>query len=295
MKLMVVRRADRAAGQGLGGDGRRSDELYPNIGCYRRLRLLKDAIGIFVKHQCAGDGLPIRRLCVIGRFIPCHADPAPGVVNGVDAHFFRQAELLKGCAKRFIGNGGRFIGIPDGVFDGVYFDGGLRRLVEACVVRLEYHRHLVFARSLEVERRGFLEGERAGGDGIRTLDPCHAADERADFVVVGFHLKPSPGEYGVVGQRKITVFPPEYRQLRDLRLGWVRLQLNFSHGSEVGAFWYGEILLQFGAVNRTVDGLLLKRIGVVGRSVPRGDNIHRITLEFSGGRFVADRGETERH
>ena len=91
-------------------------------------------------------------------------------------------------------------------FDGVYFDGGLRRLVEACVVRLEYHRHIVFARSLEVERRGFLEGERAGGDGIRTLDPCHAADERADFVVVGFHLKPSPGEYGVVGQRKITVF-----------------------------------------------------------------------------------------
>ena len=234
-KSLAVRRADRAAGQSIGGDGRRSDELYPNIGRYRRLRLLKDAIGIFVKQQCAGDGLPIRRLRVIGRFIPCHVDPAPGAVNGVDAHISRQAELLKGCAKRFIGNGIRFIGIPDGVFDGVNLNCGLRRLVEARVVRREYYRHIMFARSLEVERRGFLEGERAGGDGIRTLDLCHAADERADFIVVGFHLKLSPGEYGVVGQRKITVLPPEYGQLRDFRFGRVRLQLNLSHGSEVGA------------------------------------------------------------
>lgn len=56
-------------------------------------------------------------------------------------------------------------------------------------VRREYHRHIVFARSPEVERRGILEGERARGDGIRTLDLCHAADERADFTVVGSHLK----------------------------------------------------------------------------------------------------------
>ena len=167
--------------------------------------------------------------------------------------------------------------------------------MEARVVRREYYRHIMFARSLEVERRGFLEGERAGGDGIRTLDLCHAADERADFIVVGFHLKLSPGEYGVVGQRKITVLPPEYGQLRDFRFGRVRLKPNLSHGSEVGAIGYGEILLQFGAVDFAVDGLLLKRIGVVGRSVPRGDDIHRITLEFSGWRFVADRGETERH
>ena len=139
--------------------------------------------------------------------------------------------------------------------------------METQVVRREYHRHIVFTRSLEVERRGILEGERAG-DGIRTLDLCHAADERADFIVVGSHLKLSPSEYGVVGQRKIAVLPSEYGQLRDLRLGRVRLQLNLSHGSEVGVFRYGEILLQFGAVDFAVDGLLLKRIGVVGRAVP---------------------------
>ena len=148
-------------------------------------------------------------------------------------------------------------------FDGVDFDGNLRRLVETQVVRREYHRHIVFTRSLEVERRGILEGEHAGGDGIRTLDLRHAADERADFTVVGSHLKLSPGEYGVVGQRKIAVLPSEYGQLRDLRLGRVRLQLNLSHGSEVGAIGYGEILLQFGAVDFAVDGLLLIRIGVV--------------------------------
>ena len=140
--------------------------------------------------------------------------------------------------------------------------------METQVVRRKYHRHIVFARSPEVERRGILEGERAEGDGIRTLDLCHAADERADFTVVGSHLKLSPCEYGVVGQRKIAVLPSEYGQLRDLRLGRVRLQLNLSHGSEVGAIGYGEILLQFGAVDFAVDGLLLKRIGVVGRAVP---------------------------
>ena len=167
--------------------------------------------------------------------------------------------------------------------------------MEACVVRLEYHRHLVFFRRPEVERRGLLEGERAGGDGIRTLDLYHAADKSADFRVIGPHLELSAGEYGVVGQRKITVLPPEYGQLRDLRFDRVRLKLNLSHGSEVGAIGYGEILLQFGAVDLAVDGLLIERIGVVGRSVPRGDDIHGITLEISGGRFVADRGETERH
>ena len=73
----------------------------------------------------------------------------------------------------------------------------------------------------------------------------------------------------------------------------VRLQLNLSHGSEVGVFRYGEILLQFGAVDLAVDGLLLKRIGVVGRAVPRGDDIHGMPLEFSRGRFVVDCGETE--
>ena len=297
-KSLAVRHADRAAGQGLGGDGRRAvgnGELYPDRGRYRRLWLLKDASVVFAKHQRAGDGLPIRGLRVIGRFIPCRLDPAPSAVNGVDAHIFWQAKLCKGGAKRFISNGVRFVDILDGVFDGVYFDGGLRRLVEACVVRREYHRHIVFARSPEVERRGILEGERAGGDGIRTLDLYHASDERADFRVVGPHLKLSPCEYGVVGQCKIAVLPPEYGRMRNLRLGRVGLQLDLSHGSEVGALGYGEILLQFGAVNRTVDGLLLKRIGVVGRSVPRGDDIHRITLEFSGWRFVADRGETERH
>lgn len=73
----------------------------------------------------------------------------------------------------------------------------------------------------------------------------------------------------------------------------VRLQLNLSHGSEVGVFRYGEILLQFGAVDFAVDGLLLKRIGVVGQAVPRGNDIHGMPLEFSRGRFVVDCGETE--
>ena len=166
--------------------------------------------------------------------------------------------------------------------------------METQVVRREYHRHIVFARSPEVERRGILEGERARGDGIRTLDLCHAADERADFTVVGFHLKLSPCEYGVVGQRKIAVLPSEYGQLRDLRLGRVRLQLNLSHGSEVGAIGYGEILLQFGAVDFAVDGLLLKRIGVVGRAVPRGDDIHTEVHPCSLGIFfIAHRIKAE--
>jgi len=153
----------------------------------------------------------------------------------------------------------------------------------------------VFTRSLEVERRGFLEGERAGGDGIRTLDLYHAADKSADFRVIGPHLELSAGEYGVVGQRKITVFPLEYGQLRDLRLNRVRLKPNLSHGSEVGAIGYGEILLQFGAVDFAVDGLLLKRIGVIGRSVPRGDDRHIVVRPGSVGViFIADSVEAER-
>ena len=96
-----------------------------------------------------------------------------------------------------------------------------------------------------------------------TLDLCHAADERADFRVIGSYLELSPGEYGVVGQCKIAVLPPEYGRLRYLRLGRVGLQLNLGHGSEVGVLGYGEILLQFGAVDFAVDGLLLIRIGVV--------------------------------
>ena len=166
--------------------------------------------------------------------------------------------------------------------------------METRVVRREYHRHLVFARSLEVERRGILEGERAGGDGIRTLDLYHASDERADFRVVGPHLKLSPCEYGVVGQCKIAVPPTEYGRLRNLRLGRVRLQLNLSHGSEIGALGYGEILLQFGAVDFAVDGLLLKRIGVVGRAVPRGDDIHTEVHPCSIGIFfIAHRIKAE--
>ena len=296
-KSLAVRHADRAAGQGLGGDGRRAvgnGELYPDRGCYRRLRLLKDAIVIFVKQQCAGDDLPVRRLRVIGRCIPCYVNPAPGIVNGIDAHSFRQAKRCKGRANGLVGNGVRFVGIPDGVFDGAYLNGGLRRLVEARVVRREYYRHIVLARSLEVERRSILEGERAGGDSIRTLDLCRAADERADFCVVGSYLELSPGEDGIVGQRIIAVPPMEYGHLRDLRLDRVRLQLNLSHSSEVGAFWYGEIFLQFGAVDFAVDGLLLKRIGVVGRRVPRGDDIHTEVHPCSLGIFfIAHRIKAE--
>ena len=293
-KPLTVGRADRAAGQGLGGDGRRSDELYPDRGRYRRLRLLKDSSVIFAKHQRAGDDLPIRGLRVIGRCIPCHVDPAPGVVNGVDAHSFRQAKRCKGRADGLVGNGVRFIGIPDGVFDGVYFDGGLCRLVEARVVRREYHRHVMFTRRPEVERRSILEGECAGGDSIRTLDLCRAADERADFCVVGSYLELSPGEDGIVGQRIIAVPPTKYGHLRDLRLGRVGLKPNLSHSSEVGAFWYGEIFLQFGAVDFAVDGLLLKRIGVVGRAVPRSDDIHTEVHPCSLGIFfIAHRIKAE--
>ena len=62
VKPLAVGRAYRAVGQGFDYDGRRGirdEELYPMRGRYRGLRLLKDAIVIFVKHQCAGDGLPV--------------------------------------------------------------------------------------------------------------------------------------------------------------------------------------------------------------------------------------------
>ena len=218
---------------------------------------------VSVEYQRTGDGLPSRGLRVIGRFLPrnLHANPEP--VDGLDDHNFRQVKPCKGRAEFLLRNGIRLLATLEGIFDDVDLDRGLRRPVAVLVSRREYHRHNILAQLVKPSGRTLLEGERAGGDGIRTLDLCHAADERADFIVVGSHLKLSPSEYGVVGQRKIAVLPSEYGQLRDLRLGRVRLQLNLSHGSEVGVFRYGEILLQFGAVDFAVDGLLLIRIGVV--------------------------------
>ena len=131
------------------------------------------------------------------------------------------------------------------------------------VSRREYHRHNVLAQLVKPSGRTLLEGERAGDDGIRPLDPCHAVRKSGASPACGSHLEDPIDEHGIVGQRKIAVFPPEYGRLRDLRLHRVGLQRDLYHASEVGTLGYDVILLKFGAVDLAVDGLLLIRIGVI--------------------------------
>ena len=266
LKLMVVRRADRAAGQRRGSNRRRilrTEELHPDRGCYRRLRLLILVLVVSVEYQRTGDGLPSRGLRVIGRFIPRNLHANPETVDGLDDHNFRQVKPCKGRAEFLLRNGIRLLAALEGVFDDVDLDRGLRLPVAALVSRREYHRHNVLAQLVKPSGRALLEGERAGNDGIRPLDLCHAVRKNGASPACGSHLEDPIDEHGIVGQRKIAVFPPEDGRLRDLRLHRVGLQRDLYHASEVGALGYDVILLKFGAVDRTVDGLLLIRIGVV--------------------------------
>ena len=266
MKLMVVRRADRAAGQRRGSNRRRilrTEELHPDRGRYRRVGLLIPVLVVSVEYQRAGDGLPSRGLRVIGRFIPRNLHANPETVDGLDDHNFWQVKPCKGRAEFFLRNGIRLLATLEGIFDDVDLDRCLRRPVAVLVSRREYHRHNVLAQLVKPSGRTLLEGERAGDDGIRSLDPCHAVHKIGGFPACGSHLEDPIDEHGIVGQRKIAVFPPEDRQLRDLRLHRVGLQRDLYHAAEVGALGYDVVLLKFGAVDLAVDGLLLIRIGVV--------------------------------
>ena len=266
LKLMVVRRADRAAGQRRGSDRRRilrTEKLHPDRGCYRRLRLLILVLVVSVEYQRTGDGLPSRGLRVIGRFIPRNLHANPETVDRLDDHNLRQVKPCKGRAEFLLRNGIRLLATLEGIFDDVDLDRGLRRPVAVLVSRREYHRHNVLAQLVKPSGRTLLEGERAGDDGIRPLDLCHAVRKIGDSPACGSHLEDPIDEHGIVGQRKIAVFPPEDGRLRDLRIHRVSLQRDLYHASEVGALGYDVILLKFGAVDLAVDGLLLIRIGVV--------------------------------
>ena len=218
---------------------------------------------VSVEYQRTGDGLPSRGLRVIGRFLPrnLHANPEP--VDSLDDHNFWQVKPCKGRAEFFLRNGIRLLATLEGIFDDVDLDRGLRRPVAVLVSRREYHRHNVLAQLVKPSGRTLLEGERAGDDGIRSLDLCHAVHKIGGFPACGSHLEAPVDEHGIVGLRKIAVPPPEYGRLRYLRLGWVCLQRDLDYSSEVGALGYDVILLKFGAVDLAVDGLLLIRIGVV--------------------------------
>ena len=266
LKLMVVRRADRAAGQRRGSDRRRilrTEELHPDCGRYRRLRLLILVLVVSVEYQRTWDGLPSRGLRVIGIFLPQNLHADPETVDGLDDHNFRQVKPCKGRAEFLLRNGIRLLATLEGIFDDVDLDRGLRLPVAALVSRREYHRHNVLAQLVKPSGRALLEGERAGDDGIRPLDLCHAVRKNGASPACGSHLEDPIDEHGIVGQRKIAVFPPEDGRLRDLRLHRVGLQRDLYHASEVGALGYDVILLKFGAVDLAVDGLLLIRIGVV--------------------------------
>ena len=218
---------------------------------------------VSVEYQRTGDGLPSCGLRVIGRFLPrnLHANPEP--VDSLDDHNFWQVKPCKGRAEFFLRNGIRLLATLEGIFDDVDLDRGLRRPVAVLVSRREYHRHNVLAQLVKPSGRTLLEGERAGDDGIRSLDLCHAVHKIGGFPACGSHLEAPVDEHGIVGLRKIAVPPPEYGRLRYLRLGRVCLQRDLDYSSEVGALGYDVILLKFGAVDLAVDGLLLIRIGVV--------------------------------
>ena len=165
----------------------------------------------------------------------------------------------------------------------------------ARVVWREYHIHVVFAHRREDVGCLLLDGECAGDDGIRALDLYHAANKPGGFVAVGFSPESPTDKDRIIGKRKLALLPPEHGKLRDLRLGRVSLQRDLDHASEIGALGDGEILLQFGAVDLTVDGLLLIRIGVVARFIPFGDDRHTVVHPgFLGFIFIAHRKEVER-
>ena len=216
-----------------------------------------------VEYQRTGDGLPSRGLRIVGRFLPRNRHADPVAVDGLDDHDLRQVKPCKGRAEFLLRNGIRLLAALEGIFDDVDLDRGLRLPVAVLVCRREYHRHNVLAQLVKPSGCTLLEGERAGDDGIRPLDLCHAVRKIGGFPACGSHLEDPIDEHGIVGQRKIAFFPPEYGRLRDLRLHRVGLQRDLYHASEVGALGYDVILLKFGAVDRTVDGLLLIRIGVV--------------------------------
>ena len=153
-----------------------ANECDSGDGLDRACRLQLILVAAFFNMQLAGNDLLAIFVRVIGGAVPCHGDVKEGPAGvGLYLDEGKKPQILKRRAQRHVGED-FLCDACDRVLDPRHDDDTFRRGVCLRIVGGKEDFHAVFAR-VYYAAPIVLEAERAGNNGVRTIDLCFAAFE----------------------------------------------------------------------------------------------------------------------